>query len=1241
MKNLLRGVLCFCAVSLLYAQERQHTYTVLPDVTRTNTGTVEFQDLAQTHKITFQSANSIAADVNFTWPPADAHGCLVSDGSGHLTVDPSCTAGASGQPFTDALPLIFNAADPTKLVQFDVSSVPTSTTYLLVVPTLSGTSATFAFLGQVQTFSHVNTFNQGIKIGPNGSFIFDGPPLTIQGDTATNGNILLQPGNVAGNSSVIIENPRLDVPGLIIVDASGTTTSDAADFRTNGGTTYWKVIAGTDAGCPGCEVTRSQFPFADATYTLGDSGHSWLEGHFRKTSVDILIGTTTAGTGISIETTGGGDQVNIGIDFIDSLKNAVTGKTTWALAGPSGFGALRLSDSSGSGGLDTNGAQILATAIDGNVSAMGGFLARSNAFNAIQAVDAGGNANGGFFGAQALVRQSGVDTQIGTGTPGTGLEIAATGGGSNLMTAGWDFVNSLKNGVAGDTIWALAQFGNFGLLRLSDGSGSGGVDTNGAQILLAAQDGSITTVGNVQARGAAFNTFEAVDSSGNPNGGFYGVQALMYQDHIFTQIGSTVGSVTGLKIYPDGFPADQNQLLVGVDFITSLKNGTAGDTIFALAQDGSNNAVLRLSNGSGSGGFDGNGAQIYATASNGTIEAINLVLTGSCTGCFNNLGPLTITNTVLNQPTLTLIDAAGTTTSNGIELKTNAGASYFKVIGGTDSGAPGTVVTKNINPFTDNTYSSGEINHQWAEVFTHSISAPVSIFMDFNGQPNGTIAIPLTYNFPGPRGTNVYYGLRADIADTLVDGSSAFSVFNNGTADAMYIEPRGASSGVTTPTGIGMRINHIAGAQNNPNFAGFGIQLWDYTSAATGGIPLLIQNMLGGPNALMMLRNVGDNKVLVRLAAGATADQEETFSYVDKTGADVWYLEKATDNSFVLKDAVTGNLVWRAFAGGSGMLVAPQGLQVQPTSGGNQTTVGLDYAVSLLNGTSGATMWAIAQETAFGHSYGLLRLSNSTGTGGLDGNGAQILCRAFLGQCQAGGFLARGFGNDAFVTSSSGSAPIIQLNPTAPSTGNQVNLGIDYINSLKNSTAGATMWALAQDGSGHGLLRISNGSGSGGFDGNGAEIFCAASASFGQCDMVELFVQQAGVNTILGNSSSVTGMTIQPNAGGNKSSFGIDFATVLKNGTSGATIWAIAQDGSNNAVLRLSNGSGSGGFDGNGAQIYGTASNGKFQALVFNATSDYQFNGLAGITTVLSLTRATGGSCSVTVNGGIITATTC
>lgn len=78
-----------------------------------------------------------------------------------------------------------------------------------------------------------------------------GNAVVFKGRAAGNGNIVLQPGNVAALSSVVINSQRLDTPGLVIQDASGTTSAQGLQLKTFGGLEYFSVRGGTDASVPG------------------------------------------------------------------------------------------------------------------------------------------------------------------------------------------------------------------------------------------------------------------------------------------------------------------------------------------------------------------------------------------------------------------------------------------------------------------------------------------------------------------------------------------------------------------------------------------------------------------------------------------------------------------------------------------------------------------------------------------------------------------------------------------------------------------------------------------------------------------------------------------------------------------------------------------------------------------------------------------------------------------------------
>lgn len=126
----------------------------------------------------------------------------------------------------------------------------------------------------------------------------------FKGKTSGNGNIGLQPGNVAGTASVFIIAPRLDQPSLITFDASGTTTGKTISLRTNGGTEFFSITGGTDASTPGQVNTRTVSPITSDTYSLGSGvGSRYLKiwgqhGDFRQSddTAEALYAATTSAT---------------------------------------------------------------------------------------------------------------------------------------------------------------------------------------------------------------------------------------------------------------------------------------------------------------------------------------------------------------------------------------------------------------------------------------------------------------------------------------------------------------------------------------------------------------------------------------------------------------------------------------------------------------------------------------------------------------------------------------------------------------------------------------------------------------------------------------------------------------------------------------------------------------------------------------------------------------------------------
>jgi len=69
-------------------------------------------------------------------------------------------------------------------------------------------------------------------------------------------------------------------------------------------------------------------------------------------------------------------------------------------------------------------------------------------------------------------------------------------------------------------------------------------------------------------------------------------------------------------------------LHAGQDYINSLVGNVSGKTIWRLGNNPTNYGFLSLSNGTGTGGFDGNGAQIYGDAFGGLLEVMQQIDVG-------------------------------------------------------------------------------------------------------------------------------------------------------------------------------------------------------------------------------------------------------------------------------------------------------------------------------------------------------------------------------------------------------------------------------------------------------------------------------------------------------------------------------------------------------------------------------------------------------------------------------------
>lgn len=247
------------------------------------------------------------------------------------------------------------------------------------------TGTGFVTIGTTQTITGLKSFSQGIVItgqGPTATVDATGlgSALDIRGSTTSNGNILLKPGAVVGAASVFAIAGRVDQPGLVVQDASGTTTASAFEIRKSDSTVYFKVLGGSNASNAGEVVSRSIIPFADVTYSLGASGTRWLKlwaanADFSSTTIFSALATftsITANTGIAITGTGNFTMAAGTTFLVQATLNPFT-NNTYDL-GQSGirYRKLWITD------IDMSGNLVLGASALINTTAGGGFVGSLN-----------------------------------------------------------------------------------------------------------------------------------------------------------------------------------------------------------------------------------------------------------------------------------------------------------------------------------------------------------------------------------------------------------------------------------------------------------------------------------------------------------------------------------------------------------------------------------------------------------------------------------------------------------------------------------------------------------------------------------------------------------------------------------------------------------------------------------------------------------------------------------------------
>lgn len=234
----------------------------------TAVGQLRFRDMQTSVNYEgFKAANTLSSNLMWQLPSSDTAGCLVSDGSLHLSIDAACTASSGSGLWVNA------GSNPNNVY---LSNTSYSVQSLLIEDQTASTGNTNfsiqAGAGQSGDFFDVLSASSAkiFDIDSTGNFIFGADNVYSIGSNATR--------PLALYAATQIESPDVRIDYRV-----AGTVADYFDI-VSGGTTHVFEIKDSSAAniveyqdfvTPQWNFTGTVIPSMTATYDLGNSGNMW------------------------------------------------------------------------------------------------------------------------------------------------------------------------------------------------------------------------------------------------------------------------------------------------------------------------------------------------------------------------------------------------------------------------------------------------------------------------------------------------------------------------------------------------------------------------------------------------------------------------------------------------------------------------------------------------------------------------------------------------------------------------------------------------------------------------------------------------------------------------------------------------------------------------------------------------------------------------------------------------------